>query len=341
MVDAMIREIESRKDYLEKKSISTIYFGGGTPSALSPFHLDRILGTVKKHFNWEDKMEITIECNPDDLLKEKLIELKNIGFNRLSIGVQSFNNIELKWMNRAHSEIDSVNSVKTAQNVGFGNITIDLIYGSKFQTMENWEQTLEKANQLNIQHISAYNLTIEDKTKLGVDFKRKMEPEVNDDLSADQFKMMMDFLQKENFVHYEISNFAKEGFISQHNSNYWKDVPYLGIGPSAHSYDGKNRQWNISSNAAYINKINNNQLYFEKETLSVDEKFNEYILTGLRTIWGCDKKQIEHSFGPKYLQKLNNYIELNRELFQVNDSKVTLSNKGKLFSDHIAKQLFF
>lgn len=337
----MLLELESRKGYLESKNISTIYFGGGTPSILGSIQLERFLDAIKKHFTCDSKMEITIECNPDDLSNKKLNELKNSGFNRLSIGVQSFNDDELKWMNRAHSGNDSVDSVKRAQDLGFNNITIDLIYGSKFQTMENWQQTLSTAIELNVQHLSAYNLTIEDKTKLGIDFKRKVEPEVNDDFSAEQFKLMVDFLQKENFIHYEISNFAKEGFVSQHNSNYWRNVSYIGIGPSAHSYDGKNRQWNISSNAAYISKINNNEIYFEKEILSTDEKFNEYILTGLRTIWGCDKSIIESKFGIKYLQKLNTYIELNRELFELEDSKVTLSNKGKLFADHVAKQLFF
>ncbi len=336
----MLLELESRKGYLERKNISTIYFGGGTPSILSSIQLERFLNTIKKHFTCDNKMEITIECNPDDLSDKKLNELKNTGFNRLSIGVQSFNDDELKWMNRAHTENDSVDSVKRAQDSGFNNITIDLIYGSKFQTLANWEQTLIKAAALNIQHISAYNLTIEDKTKLGVDFKRKVEPEVNDDFSAEQFKMMIEFLSKENFIHYEISNFGKEGFISQHNSNYWKGVPYLGIGPSAHSYDGENRQWNISSNTAYISKINNNEIYFEKEILSTDEKFNEYILTGLRTIWGCDKNYIENKFGFMYLQKLNSFIESNQDSFHVNGSVVSLTDKGKLFADYISKQLF-
>lgn len=340
MVKAIVLELENRKNYLSSNTIDTIYFGGGTPSILRAFELEQILGKIYNEFDVRSNAEITIECNPDDLSKQKLQALKQLGFNRLSIGLQSFNDAELKWMNRAHCAKESMDCVKLAQDMGFDNITIDLIYGSKFQDTQTWVQTLQTALSLNVQHISAYNLTIEKKTKLGVDHLKQLEPAINDELSSEQFKVMIDVLQAHGFIHYEISNFGKEGFFSKHNSSYWLGSEYLGIGPSAHSFNSFSRQWNVSSNSAYISKLNKEEKYFEEELLQENEKYNEYILTRLRTIWGCNRSEIEAQFGSKRLidfdanaKKYNDYL-VNR------DNIITLNLEGKLRADFLASEFF-
>lgn len=340
MVDAIIGEIEHRKNYLNTKTIQTIYFGGGTPSILDTAELELILEKIYKEFEVSSNAEITIECNPDDLSKQKLTELKKLGFNRLSIGLQSFNEDELKWMNRAHTAKESIECVKLAQDAGFDNITIDLIYGSKFQNEQSWLQTLRTAISLNVQHISAYNLTIEKKTKLGVDNLKGSEPEINEDLSAQQFKMMIDVLQQNGFIHYEISNFGKEGFFSKHNSSYWLGSHYLGLGPSAHSFNGVSRQWNISSNSAYISNIQSGKDHFEEEILILNEIYNEYILTHLRTIWGCRRQEIETQFGKNKLDHFNSMVKMYQNyLIDTNDT-ITLNLEGKLRADYLASEFF-
>lgn len=340
LIDAIVKEIEQRKEYLHTKEIETIYFGGGTPSILHSEELKQILDKLRTVYNWKADAEITIECNPDDLNKTKLNELKQLGFNRLSIGLQSFNDEELKWMNRAHKAADSINCVKLAKEAGFGNITIDLIYGSKFQDMQTWYQTLQTAIDLNVQHISAYNLTIEHKTKLGVHHARGTEPAINDDLSAEQFKYMINKLEANGFIQYEISNFGKENFFSKHNSNYWLGSTYLGLGPSAHSFDGVSRQWNIASNTAYINKIEKGEVHFEIEVLQSSEKYNEYILTRLRTIWGCDMQEIEKLFGKEILQSFNKTVQKHLPFFVIENNVVKLNLEGKLMADYLASEFF-
>jgi oxygen-independent coproporphyrinogen-3 oxidase len=340
LAKAIVKEIDLRKNYLGKENIDTIYFGGGTPSVLSDGELKTILGKIYNEFSVNENAEITLECNPDDLFKERLMNLKKAGVNRLSIGLQSFNDDELKWMNRVHTARESIESVLRAQDSGFDNITIDLIYGSKYQNMGSWEQTLQTALNLRVQHISAYNLTIENKTKLALDHQKGNEPGVNEELSADQFKLMIDTLQSNDFVHYEISNFGKEGFFSKHNSNYWKGVTYLGLGPSAHSFDGKTRQWNVRSNSSYIQKVSTGGEYFEIETLSEKEKHNEYILTRLRTIWGCDKKEIEKNFGKEVLDSFNNNLIKHHRYLNINGDVVTLNTEGKLKADFLAAEFF-
>lgn len=281
--------MDNRIDYLPNKTIETIYFGGGTPSLLSEKETFQILEKIYKQYIVSSDVEITLECNPDDLSDEKLKELKRLEINRLSIGLQSFNEEELTWMNRAHNADQSESSVKRAQDRGFENITVDLIYGSKYSNLSNWKKTLDKVIDLQVPHISSYNLTIEEKTKLGHDFKVKKEVAIDDEKSSELFLEMIDRLEKHNFIHYEISNFAKEGFFSKHNSNYWKGEHYLGLGPSAHSFDGKSRQWNIANNNLYIKYLQEkSEIYFEKEILTEAERYNEYILTSLRTIWGID-----------------------------------------------------
>ncbi len=340
LVKAILLEIDQRKEYLEGEEIETIYFGGGTPSVLNEDELNSILQKINKEFKAVKNAEITLECNPDDINEEKLEQLKNSGINRLSIGLQSFNEEELKWMNRAHSATESFNCVKLAQDKGFENITIDLIYGSKFQSRESWKKTLQSALNLNVQHISAYNLTIESKTKLGVDHKKGTEPGVSEDLSSEQFKTMIELLQKNDFVHYEISNFGKENYFSKHNSNYWKGAKYLGLGPSAHSFNTESRQWNVSSNSVYIQKVNVNEVYSEKEALSPQEHYNEYILTRLRTIWGCDTKEIEQRFGKEVLVSFESTVKKHQKYFDSKDGIITLNTEGKLRADFLASEFF-
>lgn len=343
LVNSILTEIDLRYNYLTDKSIETIYFGGGTPSLLSEKETFLILEKIYRLYNVSQDVEITFECNPDDLSNEKLKELKRLEINRLSIGLQSFNEDELVWMNRAHTAIESESSVKRAQDRGFENITIDLIYGSKFSNLTNWKKTLDKAIALNVPHISSYNLTIEEKTKLGHDFKVKKETAIDDEKSSELFLEMIDRLGKHHFVHYEISNFAKEGIFSKHNSNYWKGAHYIGLGPSAHSFDGTSRQWNISNNNIYIKYLEEKtQSYFEKEVLTETERFNEYILTSLRTIWGVDLNYLKANFNNEFVKTFLNQIPkyIKQETVVVKDDTYTLTENGKLFADKIASELF-
>ncbi len=340
LVNAILKEIDYRKTYLNNENFDTIYFGGGTPSLLSQAELKSILEKLHSEFTINSNAEITLECNPDDLSKEKLSELKALGINRLSIGLQSFNDEELKWMNRAHSAHESINSVKLAQDAGFNNITIDLIYGSKFQNLESWQQTLQTALALNVQHISAYNLTIEAKTKLGVNHSHNTEPAINEDLSAQQFEMMIETLKKNGFIHYEISNFGKENYFSKHNTNYWLGKNYLGLGPSAHSFNTESRQWNVASNAAYMSKVNANDVYSEIEALGDKERYNEYILTHLRTMWGCDANEIENKFGAKQLLDFKNGVKKYNQFFEQEENIFKLNLEGKLRADFLASEFF-
>ncbi|MCE3258922.1 MAG: Coproporphyrinogen oxidase [Bacteroidetes bacterium] len=298
------------------------------------------MNAIKKQFTFSADAEITFEVNPDDVTKSSLKTWEENGIDRLSIGLQSFNNEELKWMNRVHTAEESLRSVKMAQDAGFENITIDLIYGSKFQDLKSWEKTLLTAIDLQTTHISSYNLTIENKTALGSRLKKGLEPPVNDELSSSQFIMMSEMLEDAGFVHYEISNFGKPGFFAVHNSNYWLGKQYLGIGPSAHSYNGATRQWNIRSNTAYIQKIEEQKDFFEMEELSVRDKYNEYILTRLRTIWGCDVKEIGENFGADAAVYFRQAAERKSDYLLEEKGIYTLNQKGKLQADGIASDLF-
>lgn len=336
-------ETDNRINYLPNKTIETIYFGGGTPSLLSEKEIFQILEKLYKLYNVSNNAEITLECNPDDLSDEKLKELKRLEINRLSIGLQSFDEEELIWMNRAHTAKESESSVKRAQDRGFENITIDLIYGSKFSNLTSWKKTLDKAIALQVPHISSYNLTIEEKTKLGHDFKVKKEVAIDDEKSSEMFLEMIDRLEKNDFIHYEISNFGKEGFFSKHNSNYWKGEHYLGLGPSAHSFDGTSRQWNVSNNNLYIKYLEEkSEAYFEKEILTETERFNEYILTSLRTIWGINLDYLKTNFSSDFVNNFLNQIQeyIKQETVVVKDKTYTLTEKGKLLADKIASELF-
>lgn len=295
LIQAINKELEIRKDEISTP-LETIYFGGGTPSILSEIELESIFETIYKNYSTKNLKEITLEANPDDLNKEKLNFLKSTPINRFSIGVQSFFEEDLKLMNRAHNAQEAETSIKLAQDFGFENITIDLIYGSTTTTNEMWKQNLQKAIELNVPHISSYALTVEEKTILDHQIKKGITKPVDEDHQNEQFQLLVDTLTSNDFIQYEISNFGKEDYFSLHNSNYWKGIHYLGIGPSAHSYNGKTRAWNIANNSKYIQTINENKLPQEIEVLNEVEQFNEMIMIGLRTIYGIDLNRINSEF---------------------------------------------
>ncbi len=340
LVNALCLELEQRKNYLSSSHLETIYFGGGTPSLLSENELQKIFDTLHRLYTWNTDTEITIECNPDDLSVTTIQLLLKFGFNRLSIGLQSFLDEELKWMNRAHTAQESLACVKRVKDLGFVNISIDLMYGSKFQTLSLWEKTLTQVVELDVQHISAYNLTIETKTALGVQHTKGLEPLIDEQLSSNQFLMMIDYLPSHQFIHYEISNFGKENLFSKHNSRYWLGYSYLGIGPSAHSFNGQTRQWNVSNNTNYIKQVSLNTNYFELEQLNTDNKYNEYILTHLRTIWGCDLNEIAESFGERYVLHFTTEIKKMEDFLNKRGNIYCLNNRGKLMADKLAMELF-
>ena len=343
LVTAILNEMDIRENYLPDRNIETIYFGGGTPSLLSEKETHLILEKLYKIYTVSNSVEITLECNPDDLTASKLQELKSLNVNRLSIGLQSFDEKELQWMNRAHTASESEASVKRAQDKGFENITIDLIYGSKFSNLSNWKTTLNKAIDLDVKHISSYNLTVEEKTKFGHDVSKKKEQLIDDEKSAELFLEMLDRLRKNKFIQYEISNFGKEHFFSKHNSNYWKGAHYMGLGPSAHSFDGVSRQWNVANNNIYTNKIAAIDLtFFEKEILSDENRFNEYMLTSLRTIWGVNLEYLQTHFNEEFVKAFKIEVEtfIKNETIIFKENAYTLTTKGKLLADKIASDLF-
>lgn len=342
MVQAICDEIDLRTDYLEDKSLSSIYLGGGTPSLLSEFDLDLIFERLSKHFTWNAQAEITLEANPDDLSNEKLKVLSDSQVNRLSIGVQSFDEVDLKYMNRAHNASEAETCIKQAQDFGFDNISADLIYGSPTSSDEAWAKNVEKMISFDIPHISAYALTVEEGTALHHFVESGKSKPVDDETAARQFLMLMDKLGGNGYDHYEISNFAKPDHYAVHNSNYWLGVPYLGLGPAAHSFDGKRqRGWNISHNPNYISSIGNKELPIELENLTDIDAYNEFVLIRLRTIWGITQKDLESKF-PLYKQHFEKSISsfLNSgDVFNVDDT-YTLTSKGKLIGDKISMELF-
>ena len=342
MINAILKEIIDQQKYLEGKTLETIYFGGGTPSLLNKEELTLIIETVYTIFDVIEHPEITLEANPDDLTLEKLQELKAVGINRLSIGVQSFFDEHLKWMNRAHTATESEICIRNAQAIGFQNITIDLIYGMPNLTDKQWQKNIEKAIELNVPHISAYNLTVEKNTALAHFVKKGKYKPLSDEKGAKQFSYLIETLETNDFEQYETSNFAKDKQYSIHNSSYWRGKHYLGIGPSAHSYNNDSRQWNVANNKKYIDAISNNEIPFEIEKLSNADKINEHLLIGLRTIWGCDLNFILSLSSEKgYLafdKELT--IQLNKKLLTREDNRIYLTKKGKLFADRIASDLF-
>jgi oxygen-independent coproporphyrinogen-3 oxidase len=341
MILAIVKEIEIRKNELNNSIIETIYFGGGTPSVLSTKEIKTLIDAVYKNHTVADNPEITLEANPDDLSEEKIIELSESPINRLSIGVQSFFEHDLKLMNRAHNSKEAKDSLSSVIR-HFDNISVDLIYGIPDCTNEQWRENIQTALSFGVPHISSYALTVEPKTALATFIKKGIIKNVDDEKSEEQFLILIDELEKADFVHYETSNFGKEGFFSKNNSSYWLGKSYLGIGPSAHSFDGKRRSWNVRSNAKYIKSIQQNQLPIERETLSTTDRYNEYIMTGLRTIWGVSLERIYTDFGHKYVAYLEKQSKkyITQELLYLESGILKTTKKGKFLSDGIASDLF-
>ncbi len=340
MVTALCQELELKKTYLDNPSIDTIYLGGGTPSILHTSQLAQLFQAIYSTFAVSHKAEITLEANPEDLSKENILFWKNVGVNRLSIGIQSFQDDTLKWMNRNHSKNDSVRGVQMAQNLGIENLSIDLIYGTPDLTEELWRREIQTAIELQATHISSYCLTIEDKTALANQVKKGLSSPVSDEQSELQLLILMEEMELAGYEHYEISNFCKPSFESKHNSSYWKGLPYIGIGPGAHSYNLSSRQFNVSNNVQYINDLSTGKIPFTEELLTQQDLYNEYILTRLRTKWGIDLNEIARlnpTHLPKIQRLLSNFIE-NGFLDEIN-GLFRLTTKGKLLADEITLQL--
>ena len=342
LLQCIHQELKLQKRYLENEVVETIYFGGGTPSLLSSTEISHIIETIHQTFEVSKQPEITLEANPDDLGVEKLKELKNTEVNRLSIGVQSFFDEDLKWMNRAHEAKEAETAIKRAQDYGLENITIDLIYGYPLLSNQKWKQNIQKTLDLDIPHISSYSLTVEPKTALASFINNGKQKPLDEAQSAAQFQILMEELTQNGFEHYEISNFAKPNQYAKHNTNYWRGINYLGIGPSAHSFNGESRQWNIANNAKYIQELESKKIPATVETLTLENKFNEYVMTSLRTQWGIDLAKIDLDFGLDYKKHLLACADkhINENLLACADEKLTLTTKGKLFADRIAADLF-
>lgn len=341
MVLALAKEIQMRKNEFQDEIVETIYFGGGTPSILTMVDIRSLIDAVYENYKVIDNPEITLEANPDDLSHQRIIELSNNQINRLSIGIQSFFEDDLKMMNRAHNAAEAQKCLKEATKY-FDNISIDLIYGIPNMSNEKWKQNIETALSFGVQHISSYALTVEPKTALHLFIQKGIIPQPDDEVAQEHFQILVDTLTENDFIHYELSNFGKENYFSKNNSAYWLGKKYLGIGPSAHSYDGEKRGWNVSNNSLYIKSIQENKLPIETEVLSKTDRYNEYIMTGLRTIWGISLDRIETEFGATYLDYLNQqsqkYIE--DHLLFVDENILRTTKKGKFLSDGIASDLF-
>ena len=337
MLDSLLKETELQKNYLGNELVETIYFGGGTPSLLTISDLQLQFEKIRETFNISTNAEITLEANPDDINEEKLAGWKEIGINRLSIGVQSFFEEDLLWMNRAHNAEQAIDNLQLAIKQ-FDNITIDLIYGHPLLTNEKWKQNVEKVIALNIPHFSCYALTVEPKTPLSKMIKEKKKEDIQQEKQAEQFLLLMQWLEDAGYEHYEISNFAKPGFRSRHNSFYWQGKKYLGLGPSAHSFDSESRQWNISNNNTYIESLEKNEIPFEKEILTLSQKTNEYIMTSLRTLEGLDLGKLPGSVNHELQAASKKFIESGKLILREN--KLLLTKEGKLFADGITAELF-
>jgi oxygen-independent coproporphyrinogen-3 oxidase len=341
LVQCLVKELELRKNELKNQTVETIYFGGGTPSLLSNQDIELLINSVYKNFKVTSHPEITLEANPDDLTQDRIIELSASRVNRLSIGIQSFFERDLKLMNRAHNFKEAKECLSVATRY-FNNISIDLIYGIPGLSNQEWIENIETTLSFNVPHISCYALTVEPKTALETFIKKGIIDNVDDELAQEQFNILVDKLEDSGFVNYELSNFGKPDYFSKNNSAYWQGKPYLGIGPSAHSFNGDQRSWNVSNNTKYIKSIQKDELPLEVEILSVTDKFNEYVMTGLRTIWGVSLEKVEDNFGVNYkkylLQQAEIYIK--EQLLYIEKDKLLTTKKGKFLSDGIASNLF-
>ena len=340
-IEALLIEINLRKDYL-KSPIQTIYFGGGTPSLLSFSQLKTITDAIRAQYVVNDFIECTLEANPDDITEEQLQYWKQLGINRLSIGIQSFQNDALKWMNRAHEVEQSHKAIEAAQKAGFENISIDLIYGTPHYSRADLEADLNLIKEYAIPHVSCYALTVEEKTALQSMIQKGQMKNVVSEEQAAHFDIIVDFLNHQGYEHYEISNFAKPGHRSQHNSSYWKGTHYIGLGPSAHSYNGSTRQWNIANNALYAQSLKKGEINFEIESLELSTQFNEYMMISLRCMEGFDLTFIESKFGEAYLQHTNNIIAqlASQKVLSKTSEGYCLSKSAKFLADGIASEFF-
>lgn len=341
MIQAIQRELLLQKNYLSEK-INTIYFGGGTPSIMKTDDIQSILETIYKNFDGSSVSEITLEANPDDMDRKKIQELKYTVVNRISLGVQSFFDEDLKYLNRSHHAAQADYAVKALQDGGYTNISIDLIYGIPTLELNRWKQNLATAVQLGIPHISAYALTVEPKTNLEFFIRKEKLQEVSEEDVAEQYSYAMKFLKEREYTHYEISNFALPGMESKHNRLYWEGAKYLGAGPSAHSYDGSSRQWNCCNTEKYIEGIKNRNIPCEKETLTKNQKYNEYIMTSLRIAKGVDMLFLQQNFGDDFLKSFTGLMQphLDKGFALKSGHNVVLTNEGKLFADRIAADFF-
>ncbi len=340
MVAAICKELVLRKSYLQDK-IDTIYFGGGTPSMLSRQEIENILSCIQQNFSLNPSAEITLEANPDDLSSSKLEELHQVGINRLSIGIQSFHQAHLQYLHRAHTSTQAKECIKTAQDIGIENISIDLIYAIPAHNHQIWQNDLNEAISLNVPHISSYSLTIEEKTTFGNWLKKGKIHVADEEFAATQFEMLCQNLTQNGFEHYEISNFAKPSSYSKHNTAYWQQIDYLGVGASAHSFNQYSRQYNIANNSLYIKNIEQNIIPATIEHLSLQDKANEYLLTGLRTMWGCDLEKLK-SMGvdlqKTHYQAFEHYLL--QEFIYIEANHLKLTQKGKLLADKIVLDFF-
>ena len=347
LISALIKELELRKETLQNQPIETIYFGGGTPSLLTNEELSMLINEVYNNFNVIDNPEITLEANPDDLLSVRaqsrtiFEDYKAIGINRLSIGIQSFFEDDLQNMNRAHNSEEAKECLSMATRY-FNNITIDLIYGIPNMSVEKWNENLQTAFKFGVNHISSYALTVEPKTALDSFIKKGTYPPMDEELALKHFNHLITETKKQGFVHYEISNFGKPNYFSKHNTSYWQGKPYLGIGPSAHSFNENKRSWNVANNTRYIKSIQQNELPSTVEILSEKDRFNEYIMTGLRTIWGISLSKVQEDFGMEVKQHLLNSIKIYLESssLEIIEDHITATQKGKFLIDGIASDLF-
>ncbi|MFK5958312.1 MAG: radical SAM family heme chaperone HemW [Lutibacter sp.] len=342
MINALVKELVLRKDENDTEKIETIYFGGGTPSILKVDEIEMLLKVIYENYKVVNNAEITLEANPDDLTTQKIMELAKSPINRLSIGIQSFFDDDLKFMNRAHTAKESKKCLKEALNY-FDNITIDLIYGVPGMTNKKWLFNLEQAFKFKVPHISSYALTVEEKTALHSFIKKGKVPPIDENLALQHFNLLVEESKKQGFEHYEISNFGKSRYFSKHNMSYWLGEKYIGIGPSAHSFNGVKRSWNVSNNSKYIKELEKNKFPTQFEILTINDRFNEYIMTGLRTIWGVSFEKIEKEFGIKYLENLtiNSKPFITNGLLELSERNILITTeKGKFLVDGIASELF-
>ena len=341
-MEAVLKEMHKAESKKQKVMIETIYFGGGTPTLLSINYLKKIMAAVYENFDISDEVECTIEGNPEQLLLDYLKDLKTLGFNRISIGIQSFNDEILRFLGRIHSEKDAVLAVENAQKAGFENISVDLIYGIYLRSVQNWAQELKTVFQLPVKHLSAYSLTIEENTLLHQKILQKKMQTIDEEQTLQEMNMLIDVAEKNNFEQYEVSNFALKGYHSKHNSNYWNGTPYLGFGASAHSFTGNSRSWNVSNVEKYIHAIEKNEPCFEEEYLSPVEQYNEYVLLRFRTKAGIDLKHLEDCFGKEKRDIfLHSLQKINPLYYKINDQQISVTKEGMPLLDFITEKLIF